>query len=222
MSNIKRAIEEYYTGSLVNLETAKLVGHEVVFYRKNDPTFYKEQWKVTDAFSYYIKVKDEHSSQWLNINTDIVLLFVIETVVPEIKMIADYNGSEVHNAQAEIARKIQEAFKKHEKEKNDHMKAFPFRPPVEIPRPHTLAGCSKCGLELSGVMCYSCPNSNCPCGMGPTWCQNPTSKGYETDQDYLERTDNILKFPSVSKENPCCSGNCGCNDANDYPMNDLH
>jgi hypothetical protein len=31
--------------------------------------------------------------------------------------------------------------------------------------------CAKCGLDLSkGLLCYSCPNPDCPCGMGPATC----------------------------------------------------
>ena len=32
-------------------------------------------------------------------------------------------------------------------------------------------GCSKCGISFeNGALGYSCPNSDCPCGMGPTTC----------------------------------------------------
>lgn len=31
--------------------------------------------------------------------------------------------------------------------------------------------CSKCGIELNRVMSYSCPHSDCPCGMGPITCK---------------------------------------------------
>ena len=27
--------------------------------------------------------------------------------------------------------------------------------------------CPKCGLDVSGVMGYCCPNVDCPCGLGP-------------------------------------------------------
>lgn len=30
--------------------------------------------------------------------------------------------------------------------------------------------CAKCGITLSQVMCYSCPNNDCPCGMGSVSC----------------------------------------------------
>lgn len=32
------------------------------------------------------------------------------------------------------------------------------------------AQCGKCGLKLSGVMSYCCPNGDCPCGLGPVMC----------------------------------------------------
>lgn len=31
--------------------------------------------------------------------------------------------------------------------------------------------CSLCGLELSGVMSYNCPNLKCPTGLGPVYCK---------------------------------------------------
>ena len=34
-------------------------------------------------------------------------------------------------------------------------------------KPHK---CAKCGLDLTQTMCYSCPDSKCPCGMGPVMC----------------------------------------------------
>lgn len=33
-----------------------------------------------------------------------------------------------------------------------------------------VAVCGKCGIELRNVMCYSCPNADCPTGMGPFTC----------------------------------------------------
>lgn len=30
--------------------------------------------------------------------------------------------------------------------------------------------CPKCQISLDGVMMYSCPNLDCPCGLGPTTC----------------------------------------------------
>lgn len=31
--------------------------------------------------------------------------------------------------------------------------------------------CSKCGISLTDVMCYTCNDHACPCGMGPVTCQ---------------------------------------------------
>lgn len=31
--------------------------------------------------------------------------------------------------------------------------------------------CPKCGLTLSGVMSYCCPNAECPTGLGPVMCK---------------------------------------------------
>ncbi len=31
--------------------------------------------------------------------------------------------------------------------------------------------CSLCGLNLSGVMGYCCPNLKCPTGLGPVYCK---------------------------------------------------
>lgn len=42
----------------------------------------------------------------------------------------------------------------------------PYNPPREWPHRQ----CSKCGLSLEGVMAYSCPNADCPTGLGPTTC----------------------------------------------------
>ena len=35
--------------------------------------------------------------------------------------------------------------------------------------------CSKCGMDISGVMGYCCPQPNCPTGLGPVMCDT-TSK----------------------------------------------
>lgn len=44
-------------------------------------------------------------------------------------------------------------------------KKIPFD---EIPN---IDKCSLCGLELSSVMSYSCPNLKCPTGLGPVYCK---------------------------------------------------
>lgn len=38
------------------------------------------------------------------------------------------------------------------------------------PAPWKTDRCSKCGLEIKGVMGYVCPNMDCPTGMGPVVC----------------------------------------------------
>ena len=42
---------------------------------------------------------------------------------------------------------------------------FPVTPPLTPPQ-----NCSLCGLKLEGVMCYVCPNGQCPCGLGGAQC----------------------------------------------------
>lgn len=44
-------------------------------------------------------------------------------------------------------------------------KKIPFD---EIPY---MGKCSLCGLDLSGVMGYCCPNLKCPTGLGPVYCK---------------------------------------------------
>jgi len=44
-------------------------------------------------------------------------------------------------------------------------KKIPFD---EIPN---IDKCSLCGLDLSGVMGYCCPNLKCPTGLGPVYCK---------------------------------------------------
>lgn len=44
-------------------------------------------------------------------------------------------------------------------------KKIPFD---EIPN---IGKCSLCGLDLSGVMGYCCPNLKCPTGLGPVYCK---------------------------------------------------
>jgi hypothetical protein len=34
-----------------------------------------------------------------------------------------------------------------------------------------ISKCSLCGLDLSGVMGYCCPNLKCPTGLGPVYCK---------------------------------------------------
>ena len=189
----KKLIEEYYTGSILNLDTTKLVNHDVVYYRKNDENSRKVQKTVKDAFKGYIKVDET----WLSVFNDIVLLFVIEKVIPEVKA-TEYSGTKIHNEQAETAKRIQEAFKhlEDEKKKTDWFK--PFIPPPFYPNkfPPPSSKCRDCGLELSGVMCYSCPRANCPCGMGPTMCHE-----YRPEESPHRTT-------ITDGTNVCCGGNC--------------
>lgn len=42
----------------------------------------------------------------------------------------------------------------------------PHNPPREFPPRQ----CSACGITLSGVMGYSCPDPKCPTGLGPSTC----------------------------------------------------
>lgn len=35
---------------------------------------------------------------------------------------------------------------------------------------YPISSCSRCGLELGGVMGYCCPHMDCPSGMGPVVC----------------------------------------------------
>lgn len=52
----------------------------------------------------------------------------------------------------------------------------PYAPmPTPWPEPRPPFGykdsCPKCGITLSGIMGYSCPNSDCPVGLGPILCK---------------------------------------------------
>lgn len=46
---------------------------------------------------------------------------------------------------------------------------IPNEPPPWLPK-EALHKCSKCGLEMKGVMGYCCPRLDCPSGMGPVVC----------------------------------------------------
>ena len=46
----------------------------------------------------------------------------------------------------------------------------PFKLPDTLPVSDWKNRCSKCGIEISGVMSYSCPQPNCPTGLGGAWC----------------------------------------------------
>lgn len=51
----------------------------------------------------------------------------------------------------------------------------PYAPmPTPYPPPRPPFGynnsCPKCGIALSSAMAYSCPNSDCPVGLGPIMC----------------------------------------------------
>jgi len=53
----------------------------------------------------------------------------------------------------------------------------PFSPPPYIPtspanppREWPAQRCIHCGINLSGVMSYSCQHADCPTGLGPTIC----------------------------------------------------
>lgn len=46
----------------------------------------------------------------------------------------------------------------------------PFVEPLPL-APYEPKECAKCGLKLdNGPLSYTCPNNDCPCGMGPTTC----------------------------------------------------
>ena len=45
----------------------------------------------------------------------------------------------------------------------------PNLPPLNPPK-QDYHKCSKCGLEMKGVMGYCCPRGDCPTGMGPVMC----------------------------------------------------
>lgn len=56
---------------------------------------------------------------------------------------------------------------------------FPIPTPPEFPRPYNPGSipeytlpqrCSRCGIELSQVMSYSCQDPRCPTGLGPITC----------------------------------------------------
>lgn len=40
----------------------------------------------------------------------------------------------------------------------------------KYPYSYNTSVCPKCGISLQVVMGYSCPNLDCPTGMGPTMC----------------------------------------------------
>lgn len=43
-------------------------------------------------------------------------------------------------------------------------------PPYQTPDTKwPLKQCPKCAISLEGTMCYSCPNKDCPTGMGSIW-----------------------------------------------------
>lgn len=48
----------------------------------------------------------------------------------------------------------------------------PYQPQIPPPTyPFNQTVCPTCGITLSGVMGYVCPNARCPTGLGGTWCQ---------------------------------------------------
>ncbi|AWY09149.1 hypothetical protein vBRpoSV10_27 [Ruegeria phage vB_RpoS-V10] len=42
--------------------------------------------------------------------------------------------------------------------------------PANPPREWPARNCSRCGIQLSGVMGYACQHADCPTGLGPTIC----------------------------------------------------
>lgn len=44
-----------------------------------------------------------------------------------------------------------------------------FHIPITVPSVPTNV-CPKCGLNLEGTLNYSCPNVDCPVGLGPVIC----------------------------------------------------
>lgn len=48
----------------------------------------------------------------------------------------------------------------------------PFAPEIWCKRE-----CSKCHLNLEGTICYSCPDPQCPVGLGPTMCKTNVIQG---------------------------------------------
>ena len=75
------------------------------------------------------------------------------------------------------ARKLRDWIKEN---KNFDLPLTPIQPPLApmptpYPQPRPPFGygnsCPKCGITLSGIMGYSCPNSDCPVGLGPILCR---------------------------------------------------
>lgn len=46
----------------------------------------------------------------------------------------------------------------------------PWEVPLTLRKEYMENRCTKCGIKLNTVMSYCCPQTDCPCGMGPVSC----------------------------------------------------
>lgn len=81
----------------------------------------------------------------------------------------------------------------------------PYSPmPTPWPEPRPPFGyrgsCPKCGITLSGIMGYSCPNSDCPVGLGPIMCgpKEWSSEGYPDSKIRVTFTDGSSQVYSAA------------------------
>ena len=189
--NTRKLINEYFKDNILRrIDTVKLINHDIIYGKRGsgiESNGYKKQSKVTDAFDEYVKI----DKLWYSVIWDIEICFVIENAPVIVDNLPNGTG---YSYNEDTLKKLKELY---EKDSDKAEPRPPFSPwgipaqPFYQPKPK----CSQCGIALSGVMGYCCPRANCPCGMGPTWCE------YRPEESPHSTT-------ITDGTNVCCGGNC--------------
>lgn len=91
--------------------------------------------------------------QQQNLESDLYLLFM--------EKLLDDLEADIFLLKAKIM--LLEAMQSEKKDQIEYPDWKPFRQVQS-------SSCLKCGLKLDQVMGYCCPDSKCPCGLGPVMC----------------------------------------------------
>ena len=161
MKTIERKLEEF-TNEAGDVQWKRLVGKTVLCADDNTPTTHIK--KVSELFvDQIIDLNDSHiliqsKEQWNYVLKNSILA-VLENELPDIPKYAP----------------LKDIYKEFLDQLNEKNRSIPPNPqPWEYPK--KCKKCTKCGLEIGGVMGYVCPNFPCPTGLGSNvvYCQLTT------------------------------------------------
>jgi hypothetical protein len=168
MKTIERKLEEF-TNEAGDVQWKRLVGKTVLC--ADDITQTTHIKKVSELFvDQIIDLTDSHvliqsKEQWNYVLKNSILA-VLENELPDIPKYAP----------------LKDMYKEFLDQLNEKNQSIPPNP-----RPWEYAKkCTKCGLEIGGVMGYVCPNYPCPTGLGSNfvYCQNHVQSTTENSTCY--------------------------------------